>query len=41
MISFDPVTHTYTRNNVQYTSVTTLLKNYGLSADYTGIPQDV
>lgn len=41
MISFDPVTHTYTRNNVQYISVTTLLKNYGLSADYTGIPQDV
>ena len=41
MIQFDEATHTYTRNGSIYTSVTTLLKNYGLSANYTGIPKDV
>lgn len=40
-IIFDEESHVYTRNNTQYTSVTTLLKNYNLSADYTGIPQAV
>ena len=41
MISFDELTHTYTRNGSNYTSVTTLLKNYGLSADYANISQAV
>lgn len=41
MINFDEATHTYTRNNNQYTSVTTLLKNYGLSPSYANIPQHV
>lgn len=41
MIQFDEATHTYTRNNQQYISVTTLLKNYNLSADYSNIPPDV
>ena len=41
MINFDEATHTYTRNNNKYTSVTTLLKNYGLSANYANIPADV
>lgn len=41
MIQFDEQTHTYTRNGNQYTSVTTLLKNYGLSPSYAGISQDV
>lgn len=41
MINFDETTHTYTRNGSQYTSVTTLLKNYGLSPSYANIPQHV
>jgi hypothetical protein len=41
MINFDENTHTYTRNGSQYTSVTTLLKNYGLSPSYANIPQNV
>lgn len=41
MIKFDEATHTYTRNNEQYTSVTTLLKQYNISADYNNIPADV
>lgn len=41
MINFDEATHTYTRNNEQYTSVTTLLKQYNISADYTNIPTNV
>ena len=41
MINFDEATHTYTRNNEQYTSVTTLLKQYNISADYNNIPTDV
>ena len=41
MISFDPVNHKYIRNNEEYTSVTTLLKKFGLSADYTNIPKDL
>jgi len=38
---FDEATHTYTRNNQVYISVTTLLKKYGLSADYSGIPPHI
>lgn len=41
MIEFDDATHTYTRNNQVYTSVTTLLKKYNLSANYNNIPTDV
>lgn len=41
MINFDEATHTYTRNNEQYTSVTTLLKQYNISADYNNIPTNV
>lgn len=41
MINFDSTTHTYTRNNEKYTSVTTLLKQYNISADYSNIPTDV
>ena len=41
MIQFDEATHTYTRNNTVYTSVTTLLAKYNLSADYSNIPTDV
>ena len=41
MINFDASTHTYTRNNQTYISVTTLLKKYNLSPNYTNIPQDV
>ena len=40
-IQFNEKTHEYLRNNKQYTSVTTLLKKYNLSADYTGIPKQV
>lgn len=36
-IVFNEDTHTYTRNDADYTSVTTLLKNYNLSADYSNI----
>ena len=39
MINFDENTHTYTRLGNQYTSVTTLLAKYKLSADYTNIPK--
>ena len=41
MINFDEATHTYTRNNEQYTSVTTLLKQYNISADYNNIPTNI
>jgi hypothetical protein len=41
MIQFDEQTHTYIRNNNPYISVTTLLKKYNLSPDYTGIPADI
>ena len=41
-ILFEEDTHTYTRNGSNYISVTTLLKNYGLSAHYsTQIPDAV
>ena len=36
-MTFDKETHTYTRNNVIYTSVTTLLSKHGLSANYKDI----
>ena len=41
MINFDETTHTYSRNGNIYTSVTTLLANYKLSANYNNIPKDV
>lgn len=40
-IVFDESTHVYTRNNIPYTSVTTLLKKYNLSPSYNNIPQAV
>jgi len=40
-INFDETTHVYSRNNIPYTSVTTLLKKYNLSPNYNGIPQQV
>lgn len=40
-MQFDEKNHVYTKNNQNYTSVTTLLKQYGLSANYAGIPADV
>lgn len=41
-ILFEEDTHTYTRNGSNYISVTTLLKNYGLSAHYSAqIPDAV
>jgi len=36
-MTFDKETHTYTRNGVIYTSVTTLLSKHGLSANYKDI----
>ena len=41
MIQFDEATHTYSKNGVPYTSVTTILKNYNISADYSNIPTNV
>jgi hypothetical protein len=40
-MEFNADTHEYTHNNEKYTSVTQLLKKYGLSVNYEGIPQDV
>ena len=40
-MQFDEKNHVYTKNNTNYISVTTLLKQYGLSANYAGIPADV
>ena len=40
-MQFDEKNHVYTNNNTNYISVTTLLKQYGLSANYAGIPADV
>lgn len=40
-MQFDEKNHVYIKDNKNYTSVTTLLKQYGLSANYTGIPADV
>jgi hypothetical protein len=40
-MKFDEQKHEYERNGTVYTSVTQLLKKYGLSANYDGIPQDV
>jgi len=40
-MQFNEETHEYTHNGQQYISVTQLLKKYGLSADYTGIPATV
>lgn len=40
-IQFDESSHVYTRNNIPYTSVTTLLKKYNLSPDYGNVPQQV
>jgi hypothetical protein len=41
MINFDEASHEYTRNGVLYISTTQLLKKYGLSVDYAGIPDAV
>jgi CRISPR/Cas system-associated protein endoribonuclease Cas2 len=41
MINFDEASHEYTRNGVTYISTTQILKKYGLSADYAGIPDSV
>ncbi len=40
-IQFDADSHTYTRNQKEYISVTTLLKKFGLSADYANISETV
>ena len=40
-MEFNEEKHEYVHNNQVYTSVTQLLKKYGLSADYTGIPDAV
>ncbi len=40
-MNFDEAKHEYTHNGVTYTSVTQILKTYGLSADYANIPQAV
>lgn len=40
-MKFDEQKHEYERNGTIYTSVTQLLKKYGLSASYDGIPADV
>ena len=41
MIQFDETTHTYTKDNNPYISVTTLIKQFGLSPDYSGIPKEI
>lgn len=38
---FNEEKHEYTLNGVVYTSTTQLLKKYGLSADYVGIPEAI
>lgn len=40
-MEFDETKHEYLHNGDKYTSVTQLLKKYGLAADYTGIPEAV
>lgn len=40
-ITFNETTHEYVRNNTNYISVTTLLKKFNLSANYTNIPADI
>lgn len=40
-IQFDPVEHKYTYSGEEFISTTTLLKQYGLSADYANVPPDV
>lgn len=40
-MNFDETKHEYELNGVTYISVTQLLKKYGLSADYAGIPDAV
>jgi len=40
-MKFDEQKHEYERNGTVYTSVTQLLKKYGLSASYDGVPTDV
>jgi hypothetical protein len=40
-MNFDEQKHEYTHNNIKYTSVTELIRKYGLSANYDGIPTDV
>lgn len=40
-MNFDEQKHEYTHNNTKYTSVTELIRKYGLSANYDGVPPDV
>lgn len=40
-IDFVEDSHEYVRNGKKYTSVTNLLKKFGLAADYTKIPQNI
>lgn len=40
-IIFDEDSHEYTLNGISFTPVTQLLKKYNLSANYTGIPDNV
>lgn len=40
-IQFDPVEHRYTYNGKEFISTTTLLKQYGLSVNYSAVPPDV
>jgi hypothetical protein len=40
-MNFDEQKHEYTHNNIKYTSVTELIRKYGLSANYDGVPPDV
>lgn len=40
-VFFDPVSHTYLLGEKELIGVTSLLKKFGLSADYSGIPQKV
>lgn len=41
MIQFDEATHTYTKNNTPYTSVTTILKNYNISPNYSNVSASI
>lgn len=40
-MNFDEVKHEYTHDGITYTSVTQILKKYGLSADYANIPKSI
>lgn len=40
-MKFDKQTHTYTKDGIKYTSVTSLLSLYGLAPDYSFVDSDV